>query len=243
MYPNMDVSLRDRLIALFALFNKHLTIEMEPDKLGEDGTVYSSWRKYKGSKLKITLKLDRPKMLHYDDEQGERTALYFDFATVNNIMKKMMLIPARAQLEFELQMVDDNGDPVSLDRMGTAKKRPESLLSNEDGVPIHKITSEVRRRSADPSPRRLDSIVFSRILISSGVSSRCLHTKHKRFRFRVLPSNVDKNRWAACFPGCDAPCAIGDGFCVYTSRARAMKNVRVNRKLEKQKQSTLVSAV
>ena len=230
----MDASVRDRIVSLFALLNEHVAVTVEAHKAGDDGTLFSNWDKSRGSKLTVTLKLDRGKMLYYDTENVGDRPLYFDFSAVNNVAREMAIIPPHEQLEFELALVDERGNRVHADTMGSAKKRPAHLLCTDDGTPLAKVTAQVGRRAVDASPGRLDSVVFRRIMISCGVSSRFLHTESKKFAFRVFASNVDLDRWEACFPNCDLPTALSTGFLVSTSRAPAMERCRSKQKRERE---------
>jgi hypothetical protein len=137
-----------------------------------------------------------------------------------------------------MTITDDTGGPLSVELLSFYGKRPEQLLSDENGRPIPSVTAEVRKRIVDPSPQRLDTVLFTRCKISPGVSSRFLHTSSRKFAFRVQASNVNLERWNACFPGCAVPHALGRGFLVTTSRAEAMKKVRAGKKRQREEDAT-----
>lgn len=222
-----DKEMRESLTALFELFSRNLRVDVQSHKVGEN-TLFSNSEKSRGSRINVTLKLNRQKTEHFDSDNAPGVPLYFDFATVNNVMNRMRIFRFRERLEFKLELVQDDGALVRAYRMGTVRRRPEHLISDEKGTPVEDMKSSVRTKKMDSSSSRLDSVVFPGCLISAGVSSRCLETPSKKFAFKISTSNVEVDRWNACFPDCALPQALSEGFFVSTSRAQAVKRARLD---------------
>jgi hypothetical protein len=236
--PTVDAAMQRKLTDLFKRFNKNLSVCVSSNRVGENGALFTNQQR-KGSMISVTLKIDRSKMVHYDTDVEPRKTLHFDFPFVNKVLSQLQIIPFRQQLEFEMTMTDDEGGPLNVELLSFHGKRPEQLLSDENGRPIPSVTAEVRKRIVDPSPQRLDTVRFTRCKISPGVSSRFLHTSSRKFAFRVQASNVNLERWRACFPGCEeVPHALGRGFLVTTSRAEAMEKVRAGKKRQREEDAT-----
>lgn len=244
----LDPLIRERLISLFSIFQRHIFIEINAHVSGEDGTLFSNWASARGSRLTVTLKLDRPNTLYYDTEH-DKDPRYFDFSAVNNVVKQLKLVPRGEQLHFDLQLVDDQGNAVHVEQMGNVNKRPQHLMSDERGLPLPNVTAAVQQKrqgqqqkpttsqsSSSSSPNHLDSVVFPRVLITTGVSSRFLHTESKKFAFRAVASNISLDRWKTCFPHLELPTVQSSSFFVCTSRAAQMAKTRSNQKRKRNAQ-------
>ena len=241
----LDPFIRERLTSLFSIFQRHIFIEINAHISGEDGTLFSNWASARGSRLTVILKLDRPNTLYYDTEH-DKAPRYFDFAAVNNVVKQLKLVPRGEQLHFDLQLVDDQGNFVHVDQMGNVNKRPQHLMSDERGVPLPKVTAAVQQKrqgqqrtttsESSSSLNHLDSVVFPRVLITTGVSSRFLHTESTKFAFRAVASNISLDRWKVCFPHLELPNVQSNSFFVCTSRASQMAKARSNQKRKRNAQ-------
>lgn len=229
--------MRRRLADLFKRFNDSLSVSIESNRMGENGTLFTDQQR-KGSLISIKLKLDRNKMVYHDTDVEPVKTMHFDFPFVNKVLSQLQLIPFRQQLEFELIMADDSGVPVNVELLSFHGKRPEQLMSDEKGRPVAGITAEVRKRIVDPSPQRHDTVLFNRCKISAGVSSRFLHTSSRKFAFYVRASNIDLAMWEERFPGCEVPQALSKGFYVSTSRAEAMEKARSQKKRPREEDAT-----
>ena len=223
--PTLEKNMQKKLKTLFDRFSNNLKVCVASNKAGEDGALFTNLA-HKGSVIRVTLKLNRNQMMHDDDGK----TLYFDFNFVHRVMQRLQIIPSGQQLQFEMRLTDDRGDEVSPELMGSTRNRPAQLLSSDAGRPIRSSTSQVRTKAIDPSPSRLDTVVFDSVRITSGVGSRYLYTTTRKFAFKVCASNVDLDRWHECFPGCEVPQALGEGFLVTTTRANRMEIFRARKR-------------
>jgi hypothetical protein len=224
--PTLEETMRNKLKTLFARLKHNLKVCVASNKAGEDGALFTNLA-HKGSVICVTLKLNRAQLMTHDDD-GK--TLCFDFNFVNRVVRLLQIIPSGQQLQFEMRLTDDSGNEVSPELMGSTRKRPAQLLSSDAGRPIRSSTSQVRTKAVEPSQNRLDTVVFDSVRITSGVGSRFLHTNTGKFAFKVCASNVDLDRWHECFPGCEVPQALGEGFLVTTSRANRMENLRARKR-------------